>query len=153
MFDFLQDDPDEPSNAAKGMFRQLIVAGTPSRALPPVATATVHLVDFAFSLPSLTAGRHLLRIINDGKEPHEIFVLRIPEGKTYADLMASFAPGGERIGTPMGGNGAISPGESNWWEIDLPAGNYAVLCFVPSPDGTPHVVKGMAMPLTIVAAR
>jgi hypothetical protein len=31
------------------------------------------------------------------------------------------------------------------------AGTYVFSCFIPSPDGTPHVAKGMGAPFTVVA--
>ena len=33
----------------------------------------------------------------------------------------------------------------------LQPGNYAMVCFVPGPDGIPHIAKGMARPLTVTA--
>jgi uncharacterized cupredoxin-like copper-binding protein len=36
--------------------------------------------------------------------------------------------------------------------VTLEAGNYVMLCFVPGPDGIPHVAKGMFRPLTVTAA-
>ena len=32
------------------------------------------------------------------------------------------------------------------------AGNYVLICFIPSPDGTPHFAKGMVRPLTVAAS-
>lgn len=33
--------------------------------------------------------------------------------------------------------------------VDLEAGNWVALCFIPGPDGTPHVFSGMAVPFTV----
>ncbi|HEY7105482.1 MAG TPA: hypothetical protein VH986_03690 [Acidimicrobiia bacterium] len=42
-------------------------------------------------------------------------------------------------GTP----GVISPGEKSVNIANLAAGHYAIMCFVPAPDGTPHIMHGM----------
>lgn len=34
--------------------------------------------------------------------------------------------------------------------LNLPAGNYALFCTIPSPDGTPHAAKGMVRELTVI---
>ena len=34
--------------------------------------------------------------------------------------------------------------------VDLPAGNYALLCFIPdAKDGKPHLEHGMVKPFTV----
>ena len=41
-------------------------------------------------------------------------------------------------------------GETVSMEVDLPAGNYAFLCFIPDPaSGAPHAALGMIGALTI----
>jgi hypothetical protein len=39
--------------------------------------------------------------------------------------------------------GVVSPGEKSVNIANIPAGHYALMCFVPAPDGTPHVMHGM----------
>ena len=48
-------------------------------------------------------------------------------------------------GTP----GLLAPGGSETTIADLPAGNYAFVCFLPSPDGQPHFSLGMAKDFTV----
>jgi uncharacterized cupredoxin-like copper-binding protein len=46
---------------------------------------------------------------------------------------------------------APSPeGGENSATVMLEAGNYIVACLIPSPDGIPHLMKGMVRPLTVV---
>lgn len=36
--------------------------------------------------------------------------------------------------------------------VNLPAGDYAVYCLIPSPDGSSHAHKGMLKKLTVMKA-
>jgi hypothetical protein len=36
--------------------------------------------------------------------------------------------------------------------VALEPGNYAMVCFIPSADGIPHLMKGMVRPLTVTPA-
>jgi hypothetical protein len=50
----------------------------------------------------------------------------------------------------VGGPNAVAPGQSTAATLTLEPGNYALVCFVPSPgDPTPHVMKGMISALTV----
>ena len=65
-------------------------------------------------------------------------------------LAADFASAAE-FGTFVAGpNGAAPNGGSSSVVSDLAPGNYLVLCVIPSPDGTPHVLKGMQAPLQVM---
>lgn len=146
---FLQDAGDQPPHVALGMVRPFTVAGERGSATLPVASGEIRMSDYTYDLPTLAAGEHTLHVVNDGTEEHEIAVARIPDGMTFEAFMAALRPDAEPDAQPIGGNGALSPGESNWWKVTLAPGTYAVLCWVPSPDGTPHVMKGMARPLVV----
>src|SRR5262245_13016174 len=52
---------------------------------------------------------------------------------------------------PMGAN-TVAPGDSSNATAALTAGNYVLICFVGSPDGTPHASKGMVKPAVVTAA-
>jgi hypothetical protein len=36
--------------------------------------------------------------------------------------------------------------------VNLPAGKYTLLCFIPGPDGAPHAAHGMISPFEVTAA-
>ncbi len=151
---FIPDPADGAPHLVKGMARELIVAGEPNGAAAPVADAELRLKDFAFTHPPLTAGTHVIRVINDGPQIHEAQLVRLPEGKSMQDFAATLAPGyqGERVGTPLGGAGAFSSGFDGYWTVTLEPGTYVLVCFVPSPDGTPHLLQGMMEEFTVAAA-
>ncbi len=51
---------------------------------------------------------------------------------------------GPAPGTPSGGVSTIMPGTHAFVEVDLPAGEYGLICFIPDrKDGKPHFVHGM----------
>jgi hypothetical protein len=82
-------------------------------------------------------------------------IVKLEQGKTFADLQAAL----KNPGVPptwlvsVGGPNAAVPGNTVETTLNLEAGNYVILCFIPSPgDPTPHMAKGMIQPLTISAA-
>jgi hypothetical protein len=121
---------------------------------PPAATVvTINATDFAFDAPdTIAAGRTTFRMINAGREPHQA-VIAGAAGKTFAELEGAVLS--ETFPdwlTLPGGPGAVSGGDSSIITADLGPGNYLLLCFIPSPDGKPHVVKGMYRRLVVTPA-
>ena len=51
--------------------------------------------------------------------------------------------------TSVGGPNAPVPGGEASATLDLAPGSYAIVCFIPSSDGVPHVMKGMSRALTV----
>lgn len=147
---FLQDGADSPPHVALGMVKPIVVMGERTMAVMPEADAEIRLVDYGFEMPTLAAGTHNIRLVNGGEETHEIVIIRLPEGVTLESLMANMTPESEPVGTMIGGNGAVSSGGANIWQVTLTPGEYAAFCWVPSPtDGTPHVMKGMTKAFTV----
>jgi hypothetical protein len=137
----------------KGMVRPLkVTAATGPAAAEPSADLVVKLVDFDFELSGpLTAGHHVIRVENGGAQPHEIALVQLKPGKQPMD----FAEWGEKQQGPapgalFGGVSGIMPGAHAFATVDLPPGDYALLCFVPDmKDGKPHFVHGMAKKITV----
>jgi uncharacterized cupredoxin-like copper-binding protein len=152
-FCFIPDQTDGGKpHVMKGMIKEFVVAGPAGTAPAPVATTEIHLTEFSFSPTTLAAGTHTIKVINDGKQTHEIALTRLNDGATAESFLAALAPGakGPPPGRPMGGNGAISPGQSNYLTVTLTPGTYLLLCFVPDPsDGAPHIMKGMVQTITV----
>lgn len=156
MFCFVTDPADGTSHIAKGMMKEVVVTGERLPAEAPIVAGEIQLNDFGFETPTLTAGTHTFRVVNVGLQTHEITLVRLNDGVTQEQFMASMAPGatpGPPPGVLVGGNGAISAGLSNFWTVDLTPGTYLMLCFVPDPaDGAPHVMKGMVKEIVITAS-
>lgn len=125
----------------------------------PTADAKVELVDFGFGdMPmEATAGTHVWEVANAGEQLHEFLVMRIADGVTFEDIQAMLAappgtpaPAGPPPYAIVGGAAPMSPGEVNWAILELEAGEYFSICFVPDPaSGAPHFALGMIMPLTV----
>jgi hypothetical protein len=113
--------------------------------------------DFSFDAPStLPAGRTRVVLDNaNGAEPHQATIVRLNDGVTSSDYLAALAQSleaGATKGKLLGGPNSAAPGKDSGVVLDLKPGNYVVLCLIPSPDGQPHVVKGMMRDLTVTAA-
>lgn len=134
--------------------------GTPVKT-PPVAETTVDLVDFSFdNLPAtLTPGQHIWEVTNTGKQLHEMVIERLSPGVTGEAALRMITGEGPAatpsapVATPapsgppfvgVGGCAPMNPGFSVWPVLDLAAGNYISVCFVPDiKTGKPHVMLGM----------
>lgn len=118
---------------------------------PNVVTFTA--ADYAYTGPdTIPAGLTTIRLVNSGKEPHHIFLVKLKDGKTAQDLGAAMTHGGPLPdwAVMMGGPNAAEPGDTIAATIPVDSGNYVFFCVIPSADGTPHMVKGMMRPLTAV---
>ena len=150
---FIPDSAGVP-HMAKGMMKEFVVAGEQGNAPAPTADGEIRTHEFGFTLPDIAAGTHTLRFVNDGKQIHEVQVMRLNEGATMEQFMAGMAPGAATPppATMVGGPGALSPGLEDYWTLTLEPGKYVLLCFVPDSDGVPHFAKGMVQEWTIPAA-
>ena len=131
----------------KGMVHALKVTGTSQAgAAEPAADVVMKLVDFDFQLSApIKAGRHTIRVENAGAQPHEVAFVRLKPGKTGADFTAwGEKPEGPAPGEVHGGISGIMPGTHAFANLDLPAGEYALICFFPDiKDGKAHFEHGM----------
>jgi hypothetical protein len=147
------DTPDHVPHVMKGMIKPLTVtAPVSASAAAPASDVTVQMTDYDWSLSApLTAGRHVLRLENLAQQSHEMFIVRLDEGKTKEDFMKwgmSFA--GPPPGKAMGGTSGQRNGDVAFVPVDLAAGNYLLVCFLPdAKDGKPHLAHGMIKELTI----
>ncbi len=121
----------------------------------PQADLTVNASDFAFDLPgNLHAGPQLWQFVNVGAQPHEVFVVKLHDGKTVDDVKAfldepqpdfSQAPADYVTGIPP-----IGAGLREFYPITLDAGRYVAVCGVMDPaTGEPHDDLGMIMAFTV----
>jgi hypothetical protein len=124
-------------------------------AAPPPTMVTITATDYAFDAPAQVAGGLVtIHLVNNGKEFHQAQLIRLEDGKTVADFGEAMKKPGP---TPswvkfMGGPNAAGPGGGSVdGSVILTPGSYAVLCFIPSSDMVPHVMKGMIHPIEVTA--
>ena len=128
-------------------------AAAPASAAP--AVINLRATDYAFEGPdTVSAGPTWVRMTNDGKEFHHVVMVRIDSGHTVEELLKSMGAGPPPAwAEPIGGPIAPSPGGTpTTTAVPLRPGSYALICMVPSPDGVPHVAKGMHRLMTVVPA-
>ncbi|HXT15104.1 MAG TPA: hypothetical protein VN706_05710 [Gemmatimonadaceae bacterium] len=149
----LVDLPDHVPHFAKGMFQPLTV--TPAVGTPmaePTADMTVTLYDYNFDVTgTLTPGKHTIKIVNRGPQPHEIEMARPAAGKSAKDVLAWIAkPAGPPPGDAIGGTSAIVPGSAVYYTVDVTPGDYALLCLIPDgKDGKMHAEHGMVKDIVV----
>jgi uncharacterized cupredoxin-like copper-binding protein len=107
--------------------------------------------DHEFDAPrEIVPGWTTFRLVDNGPEPHHMVLARLEDGRTMDDFMAALQAGSlEGIGVAVGGPNAPGPGGEANATVYLEPGEYVMACFIPSPDGVPHIAKGMVKPLTV----
>ncbi len=152
--------PAAPTAAPATEVPKPTVAPPPTEAptLPPAPAAIPEIkidsADYAYTAPeTLSAGWTRIVLTNSGAEPHHVQFLRLNDGVTVPQFEQAFkqAEGPALALTKqVGGVGAIHPGGTASAVLNLPAGEYVILCFIPSPaDGVAHHAKGMVKSLIV----
>ncbi len=158
--------PDGMPHYAMGM-QAVVDVTAPAVALEaPAADATVELMEMMFHGmgESFAAGPTTWEVVNAGAAIHELLVMQLAEGFTsdmFLELVLAppteATPGDEAAepaGPPpfamIGGVAPMNPGQTNFLPLDLAAGDYVAICFVPDPEtGAPHAALGMVMPFVV----
>jgi len=140
--------PDGVPHIAKGMIQAFEVAAGGGSTSLPVATDTIKMADYSFeSSRSLTSGNHTILVQNAGPQPHELVMLKLAPGKSVKDFAKWATTGGMKgapPAMPLGGVGVMNSGADGVFSVDLAAGDYGLICFVPdAKDGKPHLAHGM----------
>ena len=109
---------------------------------------SLELREYSFSgVPSsLQAGTTRIDVSNEGKQFHVVNLARLDRGRTIDDLKRALAASSAETPTWLhdeGGVDVLGPGRSTTLTTALAPGRYAVICFLPAPDGQPHFSKGM----------
>ncbi|MET0919692.1 MAG: hypothetical protein ABWY77_00660 [Acidimicrobiia bacterium] len=151
----------------RSRFRTLVATATAAMALAvPLAAVSSSTAASAASSSKITikAGEYFYKISgtpapgnvevvfdNSGSEIHMVAAASLKAGVTLKQVKAAFQSEDDSAfgkiakgdGNVAGMPGLNSPGVSTTNIANLPAGHYAIFCFVPSSDGTPHVMDGM----------
>jgi hypothetical protein len=112
--------------------------------------------DYEFDGPEkIAAGWTTVKMINQGRDLHQIQFLKLPEGKTAADFRAEITADPTRLPRWVqrrSGPNSVVPGEQALAIVYLEPGEYVLFCGIPDSHGIPHVVYGMMKPLHVAAA-
>jgi uncharacterized cupredoxin-like copper-binding protein len=139
----LRRDEDGHRHALGGEWRELVVIGDSTPAPAPPGTATISMVDFAFTGPAeWPAGKNLLHASNDGAQDHLFILRRLDDGVTLRQWLEAERPG--QVSSGLGGLGRIGPGRSAYFPVTLTPGTYVLICLIPEREsGRPHSELGM----------
>jgi uncharacterized cupredoxin-like copper-binding protein len=130
----------------------------PQSAGPSIVT--IMATEYAFGMPdTIPAGLTTIRLVNQGKELHHASLVRLGNGKTLTDFQAALAAAMKNHTPPpawmgfVGGPNALTPGDTGTATQTLEPGSYLFVCWIPSGDGVPHLLKGMLHPVVVSAVR
>jgi uncharacterized cupredoxin-like copper-binding protein len=124
---------------------------TPEDTGPPVYVAE----EFSFDGPdTLPAGETTIGMKNGGKQPHQLTLVELLEGKTLDDVMKVLEKNAQGPPPPwvrlIRKQAFAKPGKSDEFTTELTAGSYVMLCFIPDKESKkPHAVLGMVKPVTV----
>lgn len=163
----IEDEQGHP-HFAKGEFKPFVVHASsplPAKRPPgPAADVEVRLADYSFSIePALRSGPHTIRVANAGVEPHDLVLMKLAPGKTVEDVQTMMNPERARradasqgpppplesILTLVGGIAVIAQGQESFFDVNITAGEYVLVCMTTAPDGRSHLEHGMIKQVTV----
>ncbi|MEN3272864.1 MAG: hypothetical protein V7636_1625 [Actinomycetota bacterium] len=143
------------SHAQHGMAGSF-TTGDDSGATMPKGTATIETTEYKFKVDGLKAGKNSIAFTNKGSMLHHVGILPFMPGKTLDDLKKALASDDQSGPPPVDFekstfSAVAGIGDTIVYDVDLPPGHYAILCFMPDPGtaGPPHAIKGMVDEFTI----
>ncbi len=113
---------------------------------PGPTEVPVILDEYPFGIePTLAAGPTAFALDNVGEEEHELVLFKLVEGATVDDALAAEQAGQDPEQFFQGPPevAVAAPGEQVYLNTELTPGDYAMVCFIPTPQGAPHVAEGM----------
>ena len=158
-FNVLADDDVEAAEAEMLAFEEEacgsthsvndpLPAGTTREIEPDAVRVDVHATEYAFHIGDVAPGRTSFVLVNDGAETHVLEIVKLADGVTFDDALT--AEGDEAPFTGLWETGLAAPGgDEEAVTFDLEPGNYALDCYIPAADGTPHLSLGMQHQFTV----
>jgi plastocyanin len=146
--------PEESASTSPETSASPSAEASPSVSPAAVNELRIEASDYAFEAQAeIPAGVTRIVVNNTGQEEHQAQVARIAEGNTFEDLIAALQQPDPAAAlgllTLAGGPTGVVPGATVSTTSNLEPGTYAFLCFVESPDGVPHLAKGMVSQLAV----
>ena len=116
--------------------------------------ATFSASDYRFEGPDrIPAGQTTVRLRNRGKEPHQLQLLKLDDGKSPADLSNALATGNGSVPSwakQMGGPNGVQPGHASEATLYLEPGSYVIICGIPGKQHQSHAELGMQKALRVM---
>lgn len=160
-------DPETDENIDN--FQTLTVIGEMPAVDDVAGAVEIVMAEMYFELPeTLATGPQIWKVVNNGLQVHHVILAGVPDGTTEEQVLelinSEFAgpPASPEAGaTPVEAGLSFedvtdvfdtllfSKGQANWYEVNVRPGTYAMICFMPDPSGTPHVMLGMIEVFTV----
>jgi hypothetical protein len=125
----------------------IAACGSDSTPAPQINQVSFTAMDYGFSGSQfIPSGMTEMVMTNTGRELHHQQLLTVPEGMATEDLIAGLVSG--EAGPPppgveaAGSVGAIGPGATGITALNMTAGDYLIVCFIPNAEGVPHMALG-----------
>lgn len=116
---------------------------------PKAVNIQVGASEYRFEMATEVSGTIFnVNMDNLGMEAHIAVVTKVAAGKTMEDVKKGDPAALEMVG----GVATVDPGQRGTATFEIPPGSYIMACFIPAPDGQPHIAKGMSLPFTIKPA-
>lgn len=118
-------------------------------------TIDVEAAEYSFDgVPKeIEAGGTSIRFENTGEEEHELVLFKLAEGvEPDADALLALPEEEQMEQMQFAGVTFGAPGATSYAALDLEAGDYLAVCFIPvggEEDGAPHFTHGMHATFTV----
>lgn len=137
-------------SATKPQSTDFEVSGEATDAALPETDATVRASEYTFEASGLEPGKNTFLFENAGQELHHIVASPVKADATPAQIKKYFQTEEESEDPFTEGEAGdletavLDSGQSQLADLDLEAGRYAFMCFIPDrAGGPPHAAKGM----------
>lgn len=162
-FNLYTFDPETGEDSNNGT--SVNVTGEMPDVEAPADVVEIRMGEMYFEVSAeIVAGPQIWQLVSEGQQPHHLILSSVPEGTTVEQIMelaASFGPPASPEASPVTAASPAAPPLSfedvqdvfysipmsgdttNFVALDVEPGTYAMICFLPAPDGTPHVMLGM----------
>ena len=123
-------------------------AGNETKPANQQAAVRVVAREYAYVMPDrIVGGVVSMEFVNAGDELHEFALGRLAPGVTPEQARQELTDGdgdpGPELVEDIGGVPFLTPGKRVTVTRKLSEGTYVLLCFIPAPDGRPHIEHGM----------
>jgi hypothetical protein len=124
-------------------------------------TLTVTAGEYTYKVSgSPKSGWTQINFVNDGIEYHMMAIVPLKKGVTLSQVKKAAASDDDAAFDAIAGKGDVTsvpqflgPDEKTTVVTKLPAGHYALLCFITAPDGESHLAHGMVKILDVSSAK
>lgn len=125
----------------------------PDEVAPGAEVVEVTAVEYGFRMGTevVPPGPTAFVLLNEGEEIHELVLLRALEPNGILLALKAEAEGADpSVHAEVLGETSAGPGLRGVLNVaNLEPGEYGLVCYIPGPDGEPHVWKGMVTGLTV----